>query len=211
MRKAIFYIVAIILVVLLSTPQFWTSVNNIFNPIAVDTSQLNFKSLFGNYSIYLNGNKLGDVNDKETKLFPKIKPGKQTIKISRNSNTSDFYFDMEKEIDFIPGTQVDIEWEAGPTLESSNGIIRYFADTAVQAEGTEVQFYPFPPDASVEMDSKLLESKKVVINDTDTHKISIKANSSYEGKDFDIEFNSVKKDLRHVVEIYLYKVPFIQE
>lgn len=208
-KKAIFYIIAILLVVLLSLPQFWTFVNQNLNT-STQTSQLKFKSLFGKYTISLDGKSLGFVDDKQTQSFSQISPGERNVKISRNSSASGFYFDFEKKINFYPGTEVTIEWEAGPTLESSNGIIRYFNESSNQ-NGTEVQIFSFPPDALVEIDSKLVESKKINITDTSSHKVLVKSSGEYENKEFDISFNTVKSNLKHSVEVYLYKKPFVQE
>ncbi len=209
MRKLISYIVAFVIIIVFSLPQTWNVIYS-YLPTNTQVSQLNFKSLFGDYSISIDGIETGIVNDKQSRIFTKIHSGERLVKIRRISEINDFYYLFEKKINFYSGTEVDIEWESGPSIDSSNGIIKYFRE-AKNSQGTELNFITFPSNSTVEINDNVNELKKLQLNDSQTYKVKVKNNESYETRDFQIKLNTAQKNLSHTIEIYLYRKPFIQE
>lgn len=209
MRRVIIIIVTISLIVLLSLPPVWQYIYDLFPSTPTETAQLNFKSLFGQYNVFIDGKKIGEVKDKESQVFTKIESGERIVRVSRSSDISGFYYVLEKTINFLPNTQVDIEWESGPTIEASNGIIRYFTQINNDS-GTELSIIPFPSNAKVEINSTSVENNRILITKTDGVKVIVSSGDIYEIKEFEVKYSSVRKNVRNTVEVYLYKKPFIQ-
>lgn len=214
MKKVLFLILAVVLVFVLSLPFFWQQIYNLFpNEGNGDTSQLLFKSADGSYTIYIENREVGKVKSKEEKLFPKLESGRKELKIVRDTEFADSYFTLTRTIDFMPATQIEIEWNSGPTLESSEGTIKYFSKIN-KPSGAEVLIEPFPTDSKVEFNSISEPGNKLSVTSSDTYKVKVSNRDGFSTKEFDLRLvdditNSVPKNIRLVVEVYLYKKPFI--
>lgn len=176
-------------------------------------SQLKFTSLKGEYKIFLNEKQLGVIKDGETNDFLKIRPGLNEVKIERVSEPKDFYFTLVRQLKFIPAAEVEIIWEAGPTLESSSGTIKYFTQIA-KNDGAEVYVSPFPNNAEVEFDGRKSEANTFSVGDTRDHTISVSYGEGFEQQNIKVNLTNeftkkVLTNLRLVVEATLYKEPFI--
>jgi hypothetical protein len=205
MKKFIFYIVAVILIILLSLPWTWQSIYRTFGNSSAN-AQLHVRSLFGDYEVYIDNNLIGQVKDKEIKLFPQIQSGKREIKLVRIAEENDFFHIFTREIDFLPNSRVTIEWESGPTLESSNGMLRYFSPSR-SPDGTQIVVIPFPPNAKVYFDGTESAFRQIIVSETKSINIKVESDEIYESQDIEIELSTIEKNIKHTVEIYLYRKP----
>lgn len=207
MKKVIFYIILIISILILSSATFWNFIGGIGNNSK--NALLNFKSLFGNYNIYIDEELKAEVLDKQSTTISQITSGNHNLRIERISNSGKIYHIFEKKIKFYPNSQVQVEWESGPTLESSNGIIKYFTD-GYSTTGTELDVIVFPLDAEVRINDEIISNPSILIKDEDMVNIKI-SKEFYESKELDLQLSAVQDGTKHIVEVYLYKIPFIQE
>jgi hypothetical protein len=214
MKKAALFLGICAILVLLAFTPFWGYIYQFFQAKGLqgNYSQLHFQSSKGDYQVFIDNELKGEVADKQKKDIPQVKPGSRTIKIVRKSELSDFFYVLEKTIEFIPSSQVEIEWEAGPTLESSTGTIKYFNEI-IKPDGAEVYIRPFPNNAIVQFDSKTTEGNTFDVFDTKNHTIKVSMDEDSESITSKINVtdestNKVLKNLKLVIEVYLYKMPF---
>lgn len=173
---------------------------------------MSFKSIDGQYDIFIDGEKKGVVEAGAQEDFVQISPGKHVIKVVRQTSSPDFYYTLERNIEFLPSAQVEITWEAGPTLESSAGIIKYFTEIS-KHNGANVYIQTFPQNATVEFDSRKSEGNTFEIFDTATHTIKITNGDGFDTQSLsvnltDVSTQKVLSNLQLVIEVYLYKQPF---
>jgi hypothetical protein len=214
MKKAALFLAMVVLLGLVAFLPAWNWFYSAFEDRGRqgNFSQLSFTSTTGEYEIYIDGQSQGTVSNKEQKDFAKIKPGSHVVKITRKSDIADFYYVLERPIEFLPSSLVEIVWEAGPTLESSSGTVKYFTQ-AVKPNGSEVYVLTIPQSATVEFDSRKSDSNVFEILDTKTHTLKIENGTGFESQTIQVNMNdeatkSVLSDLRLVIEVYLYKQPF---
>lgn len=212
MKKTAFFTGIFVVLAATSFLPFWNDVYSFFNTRSRkgEFSQLNFRSLDGEYTVYIDNEDKGKVKDKEQRDFTQIKPGLRSIKLIRTSSIKDFFYTLERSIYFLPSSQVEISWEAGPTLESSTGVIKYFTEIAKQ--GSEVYIQAFPKNANVEFDSRKTEGNIFEVFDTNTHTVKVANGEGFDPQSFQVNLTdeSTKKNLtglRLVIEVYLYKRP----
>ncbi len=214
MRRAALFVVILILLVAGAFFPGWNWVYGVLTPKGRpgNFSQLNFKSTNGAYDIYIDGEKKASAKDKEEQIVPQIKPGFHSVKLVRSSRTPGFFYTLERSIEFIPAAQVEIKWEAGPTLESSSGTVKYFSQIN-KSGGSDVYILPFPKNATVEFDSRRGDANVFEVLDTATHTIKVSNGSGFETQTVQVNLidettNHVLTNLKLVVEVYLYKQPF---
>jgi hypothetical protein len=170
-----------------------------------------FVSLAGDYNIFIDDVFLGTVQHQKEKVFTGIKPGKRMLRVYRLSEVDNFYFSFVREVSFMPFTQVELEWEAGPTLESSNGVLKYFTE-AFHSNNAELLIDPFPQDATISINNISIQNRLVEITDTQEKIIRVSHSDRYVPKDVKIllinpNTNAVPKNVRLNIEVYLYKRP----
>jgi hypothetical protein len=214
MKKAALIILTFIVLLGISFLPFWSKIYKIFNRKVSQTnfSQLSVRSLSGDYEIYVDDKKVGDVKDKEQKSFVQIESGVRKVRLVRPSPVKDFFYTLERNIEFLQSSQVEIEWESGPTLESSSGTIKYFSKI-VKSDGAQVYVLPFPNNSEVFFDNRQSVGNAFDVFDTASHTIRISNGEGFEPKIMEINLTDqntkkVLKDIKLVVEVYIYKVPF---
>jgi hypothetical protein len=214
MKKAALFIVIVVVLGLVSFLPVWSWIYSGFEDRGRqgNFSQLSVTSVNGDYTVYVDNELVGKVADKKQNDFSKISPGRHTVKLVRDSGVQGFFYALERPLEFLPSSQVDISWEAGPTLESSAGTVKYFT-SIVKPDGAEVYVLTFPQSATVEFDSKKSEANVFEIQDTKTHTIKVSNGSGFAAQTVDINLtdDGSKKlltNLKLVVEVYLYKQPF---
>lgn len=176
-------------------------------------SQLSFRSNGGDYDIILDGEKIDEVLDNSEKLITGIPSGVHELTISRKSDIEKYYYEHKRNIDFLPSAEVKIEWESGPTLESSSGIIRYYTNI-IKDDGAQVYILPFPIDSKVEFNGAVAEDNVFDVNDTNNYQIGISNGQGFDKRELQVNLSDgdsgqVLTNLRLLVEVYLYKQPFI--
>ncbi len=211
MKRLIIVIIFCVLFIILLSPAFWTWVYNGSITQTKGVSLLKFVSIAGDYNIFIDNDFLGMVQSKKEKVFTGINPGKRTLKVQRVSELEDFYFTFSREVDFMPFTQVELEWEAGPTLESSNGVLKYFTESS-KLNTTELVIDTFPIDCTVYINDQIVQNKIIEIVNPVEHNVRVSHTSRYVQKDFSIllldpNTNEVPKNIRLNIEVYLYKRP----
>jgi hypothetical protein len=211
-KAALVFVICIVLIALAFLP-VWDWIYSLLRTPNRDGSfsQLHFKSLAGDYDIYIDGEKLGTVKSGEIGDFTKIALGNRNVKIIRSSSNPDFYYILERNLVFIASAQVEIEWEAGPTLESSSGVVKYFTEVS-KPEGAELYVLPFPNNATVEFDMKRSENNSFEILDVNPHSIKVSLDKGFESQTLSVNMTDtnnqkVLRNLKLVIEVYLYKVP----
>lgn len=178
------------------------------------SSELMFTSLYGEYNIFIDNKLIGYINNGDSKIFYSILPGIRNIRVERiNLNNQNFYFTLNRDIIFEPSTRVEIKWEAGPTLETSRGIIKYFIKK-FSPKGIELIIKPFWPNTYVLYNSELLKEQTLIIEYPQLLKFSVVGkNNDFESLDIELiiqdEFEQVPKNLQLIVEVYLYKNPIL--
>lgn len=214
MKKAALFVGIVLVLGLISFLPVWNWVYGIFEDRGRqgNFSQLNVKSIRGDYDVYVDGDLVGKVNDKEENNFTKIKPGRHVVKLIRKSEVQDFFYTLERPVEFLPSTQVDINWESGPTLESSSGTVKYFSQI-IKPTGSEVYLLTFPQSADLEFDSKKSDQNVFEILDSKQHTIKVSNGNGFETQRINVNLSdeSTKKvliNLKLVIEVYLYKQPF---
>lgn len=211
MKKLLFIFLIASLLILLFVPSVWNWFAGFWPGANEGTSQLLVKSIAGDYTVYVDNKKVGEVTNDDSKLFPKLSAGEKTIKLVRNSKTSDLYFTLEKKLNFLSASQVEITWSAGPTLESSEGVIKSF-DQISRNNGAELNIVTYPTSATVTMNDSPIE-KNSIITTTDTLKLKVSDDDkTYDPKDLEIRLvdgttKTVPNNIRLNLEFYLYKRP----
>lgn len=211
MKKALIVISAIILTVALLSPAFWDLVSPNNDEDEKGFGQLKVQSLAGEYEVYVDKNLIGSVEDKGEKVFTRISAGKREVEIVRKSSVDNFYFKLIRQIDFLPSTQVELNWEAGPSMESSSGILKYFT-RVTNPGGSELLVIPFPADSEILINSSKPERNLIDITDIGERKVLVKNSEQFIPNEFtvflkDESNNTVPKNIRLIVEVYLYKKP----
>lgn len=212
MKNIFIVITAIVIFVILSSPSFWNWIYQNGRIEKKGFSQLKFSSIAGDYEIFIDDKLLGDVRDKEEKLFVRIEQGERVLKIVRKSDIKNFYYTLIRQINFMPSAQVELKWEAGPTLESSNGILKYFVNV-VNPNGAELLIEPFPADSIIKINTEKIDKKLIEVRDTNQMIINVSHGEKFIPQEFvillrDENTNTVPKNVRLIVEVYLYKKPF---
>ena len=168
-----------------------------------------------NSDIFLDNQKLGQVNSNESFISTKIEPGEKRIKILK---TSDNTISYERNIIFEKGTSVNINWNFGVTSDTSYGITKYFVKkientnkiriiSSIQSSNISIDNNPsnlgvIPADG---LDHKITISKVGYLSQdahaqlanlqTQREDISQSDKEKYDGYDL-------------VIEISLYQIPF---
>ncbi|GIW57060.1 MAG: hypothetical protein KatS3mg083_005 [Candidatus Dojkabacteria bacterium] len=211
MKRLIIVIIFCVLLIILLSPAFWTWVYKGSITQAEGVSLLKFVSIAGDYNIFIDNDFLGKVQNKQEKVFTGIKPGKRILKVHRVSDFEDFYFTFSREVNFMPFTQVELEWEAGPTLESSNGVLKYFTESS-KLDTTELVIDTFPADCIVYINDQIVQNRFIEITEPTEQYIRVSHTDRYVQKDFKIllinpNTNEIPKNIRLNIEVYLYKRP----
>ncbi|MEI7604420.1 MAG: hypothetical protein WCJ19_05370 [bacterium] len=98
-----------------------------FNSIKSGSNDVNMSGLEvstnSDADIYVDGSKIGSSSKDKSLFYTKIDPGKRRIKIIKINDDSVKY---ENDIIFEKGTKTTVQWDFGPTSETSSGIVRYF-------------------------------------------------------------------------------------
>lgn len=218
MRKLFSALLIVIVLISIAFLGFWNNLYSRFDDIPDNNSQnssLLVRSIAGVYDVYFDGKKIGEVNEGEEKEFYKLNSGNRSVKLVRKTDATEFFFVLERTLFFRPASKVVIEWEAGPSLESSEGVIRYFTDV-YSPDGAIVAVQPFPSIANVTFDGRSEADNVFEVRDVANHIIKVS-----NGDGFKIQNNitltledpsnedSVLKNVKLVIEVYLYKYPFI--
>lgn len=173
-------------------------------------AQLSFTSLYGDYLIFIDGNLIDQVASKESKQFESIPSGRRNVKITRKSSVQNLYYTLERYIMFETGTQVEIKWEAGPTLESSRGIIKYFRET-YSPDGIEVYVQPIWPNSIVYLNSTQLHNNYAKIKNPGVLRFRVVNGDMFDPLEFEISIENESqgniKNLAMIIEVFLYKKP----
>jgi len=97
------------------------------------------------------------INDKDEGTTPlelnNLSSGSYKVRLSKESNTPDFYTTFERVFDIEEGTQVVINWELGPSNEFSSGEVYFFKKNLdEQQQESTVSIIPHPDNAIVYFD-----------------------------------------------------------
>lgn len=184
-------------------------------------SQFTIESISGDYDIFIDDKNVQSVRDKTFKTIPNIEPGLREIKLKRTveGKVEDFFYVFEREIFFLPGFEVKFSWDAGPSLDSSTGVLQYFKDH-IGNKGVELFLLTTPKiDTLVSINDN---QKKENLNNYNlaTNKITNiliePVEKGFEAAQVKIDlsqsFSSASKlnsNLQLIVEVFLYKQPFI--
>ena len=186
----------------------WDWFFNFFKDRDSTISQLLVTTPKSTAKIYIDDQVRGTTQTDKEFAITGISKGSHKIKIARISDPSGFYQDFEKTLDFIPGTAVQVVWSAGPSTESSSGIIKYFKKQ-IASSTPQVKVYPYPADSAINFDDAKSDSS-IVLNDTKKHTMKI-SKEKYISQEVPIQMTdsngTLIKDYDLVVEVYLYQVP----
>lgn len=214
MKKTAFILSVLLVLIVLAISPAWPLVYNklLVHGASDAYSQLLFESLNGEYSIHIDREFKTDVKEHERKEIFQIQPGKHLVQIKRKSEVENFYYVLERTLEFYPSSQVEIVWEAGPTLESSSGNIKYFVGI-VKPGASEVYVQTSPSEARVEFDSKYSSGKLFEVTDIRTHTLRVSNGKGFEEYVTKVNLRNesnkkVLENLRLIIEVYLYKSPF---
>ncbi|MFW5720646.1 MAG: hypothetical protein ACOCXT_06500 [Candidatus Dojkabacteria bacterium] len=214
MKKYIFSVLVIVVLTAFAFTPAWENIYGYFGrqERTGSTSLLSVESLAGEYRVFIDGEERGEVADKGRTEIVKITPGKREVRLERNYPDQDFFYTLTRQVEFLPSSEVQIVWEAGPTLESSNGNIKYFTRIH-KPRGAEIYIIPFPQTAKVEFDSRHSEKNLFEIFDTNLHTIRITNGEGFEPQSVQVNLQDGQNgklltNLKLVVEVYLYKYPF---
>jgi hypothetical protein len=214
MKKTALFLTTYVFLTLLAVSPIWDRVYKSYSTqkYTGTYSQLLVKSLRGDYEIYVDNVLKGEVKSKESKELAQIQPGDRLLKLVRKSDINGFFYTLEKIINFMPSSQVEVEWESGPNLESSSGVIKYFKEI-IKPDGVQVYILPFPVNASILLDEKKVSGNTFDIYDTLDHSVKISNGDGFENKiiSFNLSNQMTMKTLTNLrlnIEVYLYKQPF---
>jgi len=205
-------IVGIVMIcIVLAFLPFWESIFLKMKKSAMNYSQLRVNTPENISIVYIDGKIKGETKE-GTLLVTGITPGKHSIRIERKSSIPGFYIPFEKEVNFEDGVEIEIQWVAGPTTESSEGVLKYFKRQAIPTDFTTVNFIVYPPDAQISWDGKVLESGSYQISvvDDKNHELLI-SSEGFETKKVNLKVENAIRE-RHldvVVEVYLYRIPVL--
>jgi len=212
MKKLLFIILAGSLIILIFIPLVWNWISDFTNTSeSIEYSQLQFTSIEGDYLVFVDDRQVGRVENKNTKVFAKIESGERVIKIVRSSNQENLYFILERKINFSPRTQTEIVWSSGPTLESSEGVIKYFGSSS-SPTGTRVILTTFPTFAKVKLNEREI-GREFIVDNIETNKLIVSAGENYNSRELELRLkddstNTPPKNTSLNIEVYLYKRPF---
>lgn len=194
--------------IFLSFIPVWGWFFDFFHSDTALVSQLLVTTPRSSATIYIDGKLKGKTEADKQFTISNIGRGNHNIKIDRISDPDHFYIPFEKNLDFVPSTAVQINWSAGPSVESSSGFIKYFKKQ-IEDSSTKARISVYPSDSSITVDSAY-SNGEYIINDIKSHKIVI-GKTNYFGQDINILMTKsngeriVGYDL--IVEVYLYKNP----
>ncbi|MCX8035021.1 MAG: hypothetical protein N3A71_01910 [Candidatus Dojkabacteria bacterium] len=202
--KNLIYIILVISVLIISF-----IVYAFITPSVIQTEekfgQINFKSLSGEYDLYWNNQYIGSVNEGENKTFFKLRAGTFALKVIRKSPIKDFFYEFNKNLTLLPNSEMVMEWEAGPTIESSSGVLKYF----VQSAKPNIIINTYPNEASVYLDDQLVDKILPIENiKKEAIWLKVKYKEGVEEKTvlINTKFNG---NISMIVEVYLYIQPFV--
>lgn len=129
MRKVLFVLVFILIIILIAVFLPWNNVSKFKDKILGERSNaasLKVYSLGGDMSVYIDGEKRGDVLSKSSYLevFP-IEEGDHLVQLVREGSEENFYVEFKEIIWFEKGFNTVVSWEIGPSEELSSGWILY--------------------------------------------------------------------------------------
>ena len=129
MRKVLFVLVFILIIILIAVFLPWNNVSRFKDKILGERSNaasLKVYSLGGDMSLYIDGEKRGDVLSKSSYLevFP-IEEGDHLVQLVREGSEENFYVEFKEIIWFEKGFDTVVSWEVGPSEELSSGWILY--------------------------------------------------------------------------------------
>jgi|GEM_PF-6453020 len=204
----VFVAVAVVLIGLLVTP-VWDSLYTLVAGNETGIAQLRVESPDSTVFVYIDNELIGETQDGML-LISDVTAEVHAIRLEREASLQGFYEPLERELTFMEGTEVEIEWLAGPTAESSEGVLKYFRQRPAAETALRVFFIVYPDTAKVEMDGNNIDpdTLSIEIDDVFRHDIVV-SKDGFEAKAFTIDaglFGSVDNaDL--VVEVYLYQSP----
>lgn len=202
--KNLIYVILIIFVLIISFIIYAFVTPSVLQ-VEEKFGQINFRSLSGEYDLYWNNQYIGSVNEGENKTFFKLKSGTFPFKVIRKSPLKDFFYEFNKNLTLLPNSEIVMEWEAGPTIESSSGVLKYF----VESTKPNIIINTYPNEASVYLDEQLVEKILPLENiKRDAIRLNIKYKEGVEEKNILIntKFNG---NISMIVEVYLYIQPFV--
>lgn len=197
---------------LAATPA-WDYVYKWFVPETTAVAQLRVSSPDSTLLIYIDDEYVGETSD-GTLIIPDVSAQRHTLKLIRDSSNETFYAPFERELTFMEGSEVEIEWLSGPTLSTSQGVIRYFRERPEADSAPRVFFVVYPDDANVMMDNLTVDpealSAEIPTGSGSEHTISV-SKEGYETSEFVINTGlfGTRRDADLVIEVYLYQPPIL--
>lgn len=194
MRKFFWLIIFVLLAFLLALWSPWNhwnfNISQLFGVTPPDqVGGLLVSTLAGEVEIYLDGSdqSAGSATvDNSPFSIPGIRPGDHQVKIIRKTEIAGAYWEFNKLIHFIPGVDVIIAFELGPTAEFSEGHVIYASPRVDSIPGaslnvtTSVEGVDITIDGTSVGQSPLKEYKLSV---SDQHKILLQK-EGYEAQEF---------------------------
>lgn len=206
----VFVAVAILLIGLTATSA-WDYLYSLLGTESSGRSQLRVYAPDSTLSVYIDGEFKGRTSDGML-LLSDVPAQKHSIKLEREASVAGFYVPFERDLVFMEGTEVEIRWMAGPTVETSEGIVRYFRERPAVDSALRVFFVTYPAGASVKYDSTDIDPSalSVEIDDGLRHEITVEK-TGFESAVFTIDAGQIgdvsNADL--VIEVYLYQAPVL--
>ena len=206
----VFIAVAVILIGLAATPA-WDYVYSLINGETKGIAQLRVYAPDSTLAVYIDDEFVGRTSEGML-LLSDVSAEEHEIRLEREASTPGFYAPFERELVFMESAEVEIQWLAGPTPETSEGVLKYFRQRPEAESALRVFFVVYPDGATVKMDDAEVDKAalSVAITDVFKHEISVEK-EGYESKEFTVDaglFGEVNNaDL--VVEVYLYQSPVV--
>lgn len=178
-------------------------------------STLKVKSLSGSLDIYIDDKLEGSVvADESFAEINTIKEGMHLVKLKRQSENGDIYFELNKEINFISGVEVVMAYDLGPSEAFSEGHILYTSKNYKKNQNPVVNIISSPEDVNVFIDDEQIGTTPISELELDLsrqHKIRFEK-TGYDSLEFmilpeDQESRDKLKDLTINLEVNLFLQP----
>lgn len=145
MKTLLTFFVILIFGLILSIFGFWILD---FDAGVKDNASLQISSLGGNMEVYIDGKASGVIKDTQSKIdIYNLKPGLHKVRLNR-INVGVGYFSYETDINLVNSLSASINYELGPTIESSQG---WVLDYTPSVETASKLIIYFDKDAQVEV------------------------------------------------------------
>lgn len=205
--------IPLLLISAVAVTSLWDKVVLRITPQSSENSQLRINSPDSVLRVYIDDEHVGETYD-GTLVVPGVEAKRHVVRLERDSATDDFYVPFERELVFMEGAEIEIDWLAGPTLSTSQGVLKYFRQRPSLNVEPRVFFVVYPEGANVSIDGLEVDSSTLSANlsalSEFSHEITVEKDG-YETSTFTVntEELSQRDDVDLVIEVYLYLPPIL--